>query len=76
MINAFTKWINTWREDECLEKFERCNSDLFMLADIVFEGKSLVFTKINFNSDNPAHNLALAATYAMVATDKSCLGLN
>lgn len=47
-----------------------------MLADIVFEGKSLVFTKINFNSDNPAHNLALAATYAMVATDKSCLGLN
>lgn len=76
MINSFTKWMLLWREREDLEELKKCNSDLFMLANIVFETKRLIFTKIDAHTNDPANDFAHAATRAMIASDKSCVCLD
>ena len=73
VIRSFTEWMHNWRSFGDLEKYKKSNSDLFALANIVFEGKTLKFTHVKGHVGVKANEFADKATFALRGAGESCL---
>ena len=65
-----------WRIYGDLEGYKKSNSDLFALANIVFEGKTLMFTHVKGHVGVQANEFADRATFALRGAGNRCLDLD